>query len=141
MNLQAVMTSDPACATPMTPLGEVAQMMVANDCGLIPVVDDMDSRHLTGVITDRDMVVRAVAHGRNPLDMCAGDIMTTPGVSVTADTSVDECCEIMETNQIRRVPVVDRDGRIDGIVALADLARVEDSDTVAEVVREVSESR
>ena len=139
MQVKDVMTPDPACCTPDTTLRRVAEMMVEHDCGEIPVVEDMASMKPVGVVTDRDITCRAVAKGLNPLTLTASDCMTTPCVSVTPDTSLDECCRVLEEKQIRRVPVVDGGGACCGIVALADIARHARKRETAEVVREVSE--
>ena len=139
MQVKDVMTPDPACCTPDTTLRRVAEMMVEHDCGEIPVVEDMASMKPVGVITDRDITCRTVAKGLNPLALTASDCMTTPCVTVTPDTPLDECCRVLEENQIRRVPVVDASGACRGIVALADVARHAKKRETAEVVREVSE--
>src|SRR5436309_1918866 len=105
MNVNEIMTGDPACCTASTKLAEVAQMMVENDCGAIPIVDDMDGRHPVGVITDRDIVCRLVAQGRDPTRATAGECMTTEVITVTPDTDVDECTRQMQEHQLRRVLV------------------------------------
>ena len=138
MTVASVMTENPACCTPNSSLTEVARLMVDNDCGEIPVVEDMMSRKLAGVITDRDIATRIVAAGKNSADAKACDCMTTPCVSVKPDTSLDSCCEVMETNKIRRVPVVDDLGGVVGIVSLADVVRNANASTTAAVVKEVS---
>lgn len=140
MNVRDAMTADPACCTAATPLHLVARMMVDNDCGEIPVVDDHESRKPVGVVTDRDITVRTVARGLNPLDIPAGEVMTSPVVTVTPDTSLKQCCDEMERHQIRRVLVVDHDGRLCGIVAVADVAKNAAQTDTAEVVKEVSEA-
>lgn len=140
MNVRDAMTADPACCTAATPLHLVARMMVDNDCGEIPVVDDHESRKPVGVVTDRDITVRTVARGLNPLDIPAGEVMTSPVVTVTPDTSLKQCCDEMERHQIRRVLVVDNDGRLCGIVAVADVAKNAAQTDTAEVVKEVSEA-
>jgi CBS domain-containing protein len=139
MQVKDVMTSDPACCTPDSMLQRVAEMMVENDCGEIPVVENMASMKPIGVITDRDITCRTVAKGLNPLTMTVSDCMTTPCVTVTPDTSLDDCCRVLEGNQIRRVPVVDEGGACCGIVALADIAKHAPKRETAEVVKEVSE--
>jgi CBS domain-containing protein len=131
-----VMTSDPACCTAGTTLDRVAHLMVTNDCGEIPVLDP--AGHPIGVITDRDIVCRVVADGRNPLAHTATEFMTQPVVTVRADAPLDEVVSIMERHQIRRVPVVDDDGCCAGIIAQADIATIGDQQEVAELVREVS---
>ena len=138
MTVATVMTSSPACCTPGTSLTEVARLMVDNDCGEIPVVEDMQGRKLAGVITDRDIATRVVAAGKNSAEACATDCMSTPAISVGTDTSLQECCELMETHQIRRVPVVDESGAVVGIVSLADVVRNANSSTTVAVVKEVS---
>ena len=140
MNVAEIMTKDPACCTPDTRLQEVAKMMVDSDCGCIPVVDSRDSKMPVGMITDRDITVRVVAKGQNPLDLTAQDAMTTTVVSVTPETSLGDCCELMEETQIRRILVVDEHGKCCGIVAQADIAVAAPPQEVAEVVQEVSKS-
>jgi CBS domain-containing protein len=140
MNVKDVMTPDPACCTPETSLQEVAKMMVDNDCGCIPVVDGEDTKMPVGMITDRDITCRVVAKGQNPLDLTAQDAMTTTVVSVTPDTSLEDCCNLMEESQIRRVAVVDASGACCGIVAQADVAINAGDSKTAEVVQEVSKS-
>ena len=136
MKVKDVMSKDVACCGIDTPLQDVAAMMVDHDCGEIPIADS-DGR-LAGVITDRDIVIRTVARGVNPVDLIARQIMTTPAITVSADVSVQECCDTLERNQIRRVPVVDADGACCGIVSLADIARHASGRATAEVVQEVS---
>lgn len=138
MQVKDVMTSDPACATPETPLAEVAQMMIDYDCGEIPIVENQETKIPVGVITDRDIVCRTIGKGINPMDLDAGEIMTTPVVTVMPDMSFEECCELMEEKQIRRIPVVDAGGACCGIVALADIAKYADRQNTGEVLQEVS---
>lgn len=139
MQVKDIMTTDPQCCTPDATLERVARMMVDNDCGEIPVVENMASMIPVGVITDRDITCRTVAQGLNPLTMTAADCMSAPPATVMPDMSLDECCKVMEENQIRRVPVVDASGACCGIVAQADIARHASKRDTAEVVREVSE--
>jgi len=140
MEVREVMTESPTCCTPETGLQEVAQMMVDCDCGCIPVVDSNDTKMPIGMITDRDITCRVVAQGRNPLDLTAREAMTSTVVSVTPDTSLEECLDLMEESQVRRIAVVDQDGKICGIVAQADVARNADDQRTAEVVQEVSKA-
>ena len=121
---------------PDTPLPEVARLMVEHDCGEIPVVD-ADKRPI-GVVTDRDITCRTVAEGKNPLELTARDCMSSPVVTVTPETSVDDCCKAMEENQVRRVPVVDESGACCGMVSQADVAQRGSKEETAEVVKEVS---
>jgi CBS domain-containing protein len=131
-----VMTPDPACCTPHTTLDQVAKLMVQNDCGEIPVIDSADQP--VGVITDRDIVCRVVAEGKNPLGHTAEQYMSQPVVTVRSDATLDEVVSTMEKHQIRRVPVVDERGCCAGIIAQADVAWTGGEHEVAELVREVS---
>ena len=140
MNVKDIMTKDPACCTAETSLQEVAQIMVDHDCGCVPVVDSEESKIPVGMITDRDITTRVVAEGKNPLDLTAADAMTPTVVSVTPETSIEECCNVMESSQIRRVAVVDANGSCCGIVAQADIATNAPAFETAEVVQEVSKS-
>jgi CBS domain-containing protein len=138
MSVQAIMTPNPVCCTTSTSLQEVAKLMLDNDCGQIPVVAGNGSNKPIGVVTDRDIVIRLVAQGTDAAKAQAGDAMSTPCVTVSIDTSLRECCDIMESNQIRRVPVVDAQGELCGIVALADIALSGQDSKTVQVVKEVS---
>ncbi len=140
MLVNEIMTENPACCTADTGLQEVAKMMVSNDCGCIPVVEDLVNNKPIGMITDRDITCRAVAEGKNPLDLTAGDVMTKEVITVTADTSVEDCCNLMEDNQIRRIAVIDENGGCCGMVAQADIAINANDNKTAEVVQEVSKA-
>ena len=131
-----VMTADPACCRPETTLDEVAKLMVASNCGEIPVVDL--SFQPIGVVTDRDIVCRIVADGKNPMAHMASEAMSQPVVTVRASTPLEDVVSTMEKHQIRRVLVVDERGCCTGIIAQADIARVGPEHEVAELVREVS---
>jgi CBS-domain-containing membrane protein len=136
MKAKDLMTKDPACCNTDTSLREVARLMVDCNCGEIPVVDE--SERPIGVVTDRDITCRTVAEGKNPLQMTASEVMSTPCVTVSQNASIEECARIMEDNLIRRVPVVDERGCCCGIVSQADLAKKMD-EVAAEVLRHVSQ--
>ena len=140
MNVQELMTKDPVCCRADDSLQSVAKMMVDNDCGCIPVVEDISSKIPVGTVTDRDICCRTVAEGKNPLEMTAGEVMTGNVVTVSPNTSIEECCNLMEDNQIRRILVVDNKGACCGIVAQADIAVNTNARTTAEVVQEVSKA-
>ena len=139
MQVRDIMTKNPACCTADSSLQDVAKLMVEHDCGETPVVDNTTSMKLVGVITDRDITVRTVAEGKNPLEMTAGDCMSSPCVTVRPELSVEECCTVMENNKVRRVPVVDDKGSCCGIVAQADIAQHATEQATAEVVKGVSQ--
>ncbi len=139
MLVREIMTDQVACCTPDTKLQEVARMMVDSDCGAIPVVADARSRRLIGIVTDRDIVCRTIAKGRNPLELTAKECMSTEIHCVTPEMDLDECCAQMEERQVRRVPVLDASDRCCGIVSQADIARHAPEQETVEVVREVSQ--
>lgn len=139
MQVKEIMTENPACCTPETSLQEAARLMVEHDCGCVPVVENNENMKPVGTITDRDICCRTIAEGKNPLEMTAGDCMTTPVVTVAEDASVDDCCRVMEEKQVRRVPVVDAKGGCCGIVAQADIAQHASTARAGNVVREVSQ--
>ena len=132
-----IMTPSPVCCSPSTTLDEVAKMMLHNDCGEIPIVDSNDC--VVGVITDRDIVCRAVAQGKNPIGYTVESCMSAPVVTVREDDSLDDIVATMEAHQIRRVPVVSDGGACAGIIAQADIARFGPKREVAELVREISQ--
>src|SRR5580693_1195268 len=116
------MTADPACCSPNTGLDQVAKMMVQYDCGEIPVLDVMDRP--IGVVTDRDIVCRVVAEGKNPMAYPAETCMSESVVTVRADAPIADVVSIMAHHQVRRVPVVDDKGCLIGIISQADVASV-----------------
>lgn len=130
------MTPDPQCCTAEQTLNDVAKMMVENNCGEIPVVDA--GKKLVGVVTDRDIVCRVVAEGKNTGSVTAEQIMSQPVISVLLESSLDAVMAKMEEHQIRRVPVVDAEGACCGIIAQADVARKAQEQDTGELVRAVS---
>ena len=111
-------------------------MMVQNNCGEIPIVDT--SNRPVGVVTDRDIVCRVVAEGKNPSGHTAESCMTTNVVTVRADASLDEVISTMEKHQIRRVPVIDDGGCCSGIISQADIATAGSARKTSELVCEIS---
>ncbi|HLY39111.1 MAG TPA: CBS domain-containing protein [Candidatus Binatia bacterium] len=137
MNIKDIMTNEPACAARDDDLRRIAVMMVEHDCGEIPICDD--AHKPIGVVTDRDITCRLVAKGKNPLEMKAADCMSSPVVTVSPDMAVEDASRLMEQYQLRRLPVVDGDGRLCGMVAQADIVKKGPSQIAVEVVPRVSE--
>ena len=137
MQVKEIMTKDPACCAPETNIRDVAKMMATNDCGEIPVLDE--SSRPVGVVTDRDIACRVVAEGKDPGQMNARDVMSSPVITASPEDNVAECLDKMEENQIRRVPVVDEGGACCGMIAQADIARAASEGDIAELLRDVSE--
>ena len=141
MTAKELMTPNPACCTMDTPLAEVARMMVQCDCGEIPVVESQNVKRIVGVVTDRDIVVRGVAPGKDCATLNVGSVMSSPAITVKERDGLDEVVRVMETNKIRRVPVVNQSGEICGIIAQADIARTGSRKETGDLVREVSAPR
>ena len=131
-----VMTTNPACCTPETPLDQVAKLMVQHDCGEIPVVDRAEQ--VIGVITDRDIVTRVVARDKNPMAYTAETCMSDPAITVGVDEPLSDVLATMEKHQIRRVPVVNEQGCCAGMISQSDVAWSAKEGQVAELMREVS---
>ena len=137
MKVKEIMTKGPACCGPETRLDKVASLMLENDCGEIPV---LDGTKLIGVVTDRDIAVRAFGKMRNPLDVPVKNIMTTDVLSVDEETALDVAVVLMQERKVRRVPVT-RNGKVVGILAQADLVRALPAAKFAELVESVSHHR
>lgn len=135
LKCREIMTKDVQTATRETSLGDVAKLMRDGDMGAVPVVEN---GKLVGMVTDRDIVVRALADGRDSSSPVA-DSMTTEIFSVKPDDFVFEAVRLMGDRQVRRVPVVDENGVLAGIIAMADIAlEMEDEREIAETLEEIS---
>ena len=139
MQVQEIMTNNPACCTPEMDLQQAAKLMLQHNCGAIPVVEDEQSYRLIGIITDRDITCRAVAEGQNPFAATVADCMTSPVYTVTPDTDIEDCIHVMEAHQVRRMPVRDGGGSCCGMVAQADIARSAPEQEAGMLVKEISQ--
>jgi CBS domain-containing protein len=128
------MTPDPACCTPDSTAREAAILMRDNDCGSLPVVESESSRRLVGTVTDRDLAIRGLAEGKGP-EAPIADLMTNGPTTAAPEDEVEVVRDVMIAQQVRRVPVVDEDGLVVGIVAQADIAREEGAASDQEVGR------
>jgi CBS domain-containing protein len=137
LHVRDVMTHGVEVISPDAPLAEAAAKMRNLDIGPLPVVE---GGRLVGMITDRDITVRSIAEGADPTKVRVRDAMTPHMVACYEDQTIDEAATLMETNQIRRVVVLNRDGQLVGIVSLGDLSvRTGDEELAGEVVELVSE--
>ena len=139
MKARDLMTKNPECVTREDSVQRAAAIMRDHDIGAVPVVDDTGSRRLIGIVTDRDIAVRAVAEGRNDLRveeaMSGGRLATA-----SEDDDVDRVMELMRENKVRRIPVVGRNEEVVGMIAQADLAReARDEGEVERTVEKISE--
>jgi CBS domain-containing protein len=132
-----VMTTRPRCATPDTPLAEIAQIMETENVGAVPLIDDQD--RLVGMVTDRDIVVRAIAKGKDPRGMQASAAASQELVAVSPDQNLDEALLLMAQHQVRRLPVVAEGDLLVGIVAQADVALETKEKTAGELLEDISQ--
>jgi CBS domain-containing protein len=138
MKVDQIMRKTLACCLPDTPLRQAAQTMVEHDCGAIPVVEKKETMRLIGIITDRDIVCRTLAEGKNPLEMTVKECMSSPVVVLASDMTVDECCRVMAENQVRRVPVSDEKGICIGMITQAQMARHASDAQMAGLLKQIS---
>lgn len=129
-----VMSTDVQVVRPQETLRSAARLMQELDVGSLPVCD---GDKLLGMLTDRDITVRGVAEGLKPDEGCVGDVMTDDVLYCTQEQSADEALRLMGEQQVRRLPVVDADKRLVGVVSLGDLATRGD-EPVDQAVREIS---
>jgi len=132
------MTDRPRAVTPQTTLTQVAEVMDSEDVGAIPIVD---GDRLVGMVTDRDIVVRAVARGSNPNSTTVADIATESLVTVSPEQDLSEALKLMAQYQVRRIPVTDRDERLIGVVSQADIALETKEKTAGELLEDISRPR
>lgn len=119
MKAKDIMTASPCTCSPNDSVQDVARTMRDHDCGAVPIIDD---GRLVGIVTDRDLTVRALASGLDGESSIA-DVITREPTSCSVDADVSEVERVMSDQQVRRVPIVDADKRVVGIVSQADLAR------------------
>jgi CBS domain-containing protein len=121
MKIKHVMTKDPTSCVPSDTTQHAASIMRDEDAGVVPVIENEQSRKVVGIVTDRDLCMNVVAEGRDPRATQVHECMTATVVSCAPQDSVDKATELMRQNQIRRIPVVDEQHRLVGIVAMADI--------------------
>ncbi len=137
MQIREIMTKQVETVTPDTSLREAARMMRDADIGFLPVGEN---DRLVGTLTDRDIAVRAVADGKDPSSATVRDAMSAGTDYVFEDQDTAEAATIMSERQIRRLPVMNRDKRLVGVVAIGDLAtRTTDDDVVGQTVEDLSQ--
>jgi len=139
MKCAHVMTTEIFCCLPTDSLEEVASVMQSEDIGPVPIVDDLERRRLIGIVTDRDIALRAVARGLDGRKTTAEEVMTRTLVTCEADDEIESALNLMARHQVRRLPIVDGGSRLVGMISQADLAtRLNESEKIAEVVEEIS---
>jgi CBS domain-containing protein len=133
-SIRDVMTPSPQTVQASSPAVEAAKLMKETDAGMIPVLED---GRLLGTVTDRDIVLRVVAEGKDPQATTVGEIASTEPVTVEPERDLDEALKLMARHQVRRLPVVE-EGRLVGVIAQADVAREGDEREVGETVEQIS---
>ncbi|MFL5619837.1 MAG: CBS domain-containing protein [Gemmatimonadaceae bacterium] len=143
MKISEIMSKNPRSVSPDTPVSEAAQVMKEEDVGLVPVVERVGGAEtrgrLVGVVTDRDIAIRAVAEGRAG-DVPVSEVMSGGVKTCSPDDSVESAMDLMGREQVRRIPIVDERGALVGVVAQADVVRMAGKDKQAEkVVEKISQ--
>ncbi len=140
MKAREIMSRNPTCVTPDTPLVDAARLMKDENIGVVPVVESSDSRRLVGVLTDRDIAIRAVAEGRDGATTSVGHVMTSDVRTSAPDDSVNDVMALMGSEQVRRIPIVDDRGDLVGIIAQADIVlEGDDNKKAEETIEKISE--
>jgi CBS domain-containing protein len=133
--IRELMTSNPSTVEASAPVVEAARLMRDEDVGIVPIVE---GERLVGTITDRDVAIRLVAEGKDPQSTNVREIASTQLVTIDPGQDLDEALRLMAQHQVRRLPVVEEDGRLVGIVAQADVARAGEDVKTGQVVEEIS---
>jgi len=140
MKIREVMSPNPVCCLPTDSAQRLARTMCDHNIGSVPIVIDQDARKLVGVITDRDLCCSVVADGLDPKATAIEKFMTLNPVTCREGENVENCERLMQEHQIRRIPIVDAEDRVIGIVAQADLALKDKPERVSKTVAEISKT-
>ena len=136
-----VMTKDPVCCLPNDSVAKAAELMKSENIGSIPVVESKQSQKLLGIVTDRDLALKIVAAALDARSTTVETVMAHEVVTCRADDDLQKALDAMAEHQLRRIPIVDHDNKIVGIIAQADVAtRADQPEKTAEVVKEISQA-
>jgi CBS domain-containing protein len=136
-----VMTKNPVCCLPSDPVSKVAQLMKSKDIGSVPVIENEQTKKLIGIVTDRDLALKIVGEGRDPKSTKAEEVITRKVVTCRAEDDLQRALDAMSEHKLRRIPVVDNNNGIVGIIAQADVAtRVDQPEKTAAMVKGISQS-
>jgi CBS domain-containing protein len=140
IKIRDVMTMNPDWCLPESSTTEAARMMKETNVGIVPVVDSESGRKLVGVVTDRDLCLAVVAMGKHPDSVRVAEAMTSQVVTSHPDDDIRKVIHLMQGNQVRRIPVVDREGMLQGMVSTADILQRANlsSDITHETMKEVT---
>lgn len=135
-----IMTRNPECCVPTDSAMTAAQLMKSEDVGPIPIVVNKEEKKLTGIVTDRDLAIKVVAEARDPKTTSVEEVMSEGLVTCRENDDVRSVLQLMEQNQLRRIPVVDKNDHLKGIIAQADVAtKLGSTKAAGEVVQQVSQ--
>lgn len=136
-----VMTKNPVCCLPNDSVAKAAELMQSKNIGSIPVIENEQSQKLVGIVTDRDLALKIVGEVRDPKTTKVEAVMTHKVVTCHADDDLQQALDAMAEHQLRRIPVVDNDNKVVGIIAQADVAtRVDEPEKTGEMVKEISQA-
>jgi CBS domain-containing protein len=136
-----VMTKNPVCCLPNNMVVDVAELMKGGNIGSIPVIETEQTKKLVGIVTDRDLALKVVAKGLDAKSTKVETVMTRKLITCLADDDLQKALDAMAEHQLRRIPVVDADNKIVGIIAQADVAtRIDQPEKTAEMVKEISQA-
>jgi CBS domain-containing protein len=138
VKIKDVMSPNPACCLPSDTAQQVAKLMCERNVGSMPVVIDQQSRKLVGMITDRDLCCSVVAQGRDPKSTPIEQFISTEPIACRDGENVEKCEKAMQEHKVRRIPIVDSEDRVIGIVSQADLALHDKPERVSKTVAEIS---
>ena len=139
MTCKDVMTVDPKCCLPDDTVAYAADVMRKEDVGPVPVISDRTHKRLVGIVTDRDIAIKVVAAGRDAKSTRVDEMMTKDVVACHAEDDYSKALQAMARHQVRRIPVINEDGSLAGIISQADVARQSSDEELGEVVDEISE--
>ena len=136
-----VMTKNPVCCLQNDTVLKAAELMKSENVGSIPVIENEQTQKLIGIVTDRDLTLKIVAEGRDTKSTKVDAVMTHKVVTCRAEDDLQKALDAMAEHQLRRIPIVDANNRVVGIIAQADVAtRVDQPEKTAEMVKEISQA-
>ncbi len=139
-HIRDVMTPNPTVVSDRDSIRDVARIMKDQDTGVVPVCDD--GKKIIGLVTDRDIVVRLIADGKDPLNAHVNEVMTKSVRKVHEDATVDDVLSLMSSSEIRRVPVVNKNDELVGIVSIGDISNeTREHGKVGEAINDISDAR
>ena len=137
-----VMTGNPVCCVPADTVARIAKLMKTENIGSVPICEDRHGKKLLGIVTDRDLALQVVAENRDASSTKVQDVMTREPLTCRADDDLQTALDAMEKHQVRRIPVIDDERRLIGMISQADVAvRSDQPEKTAEVVEEISRSQ